>query len=47
MPPSGKRIEQTIAYILTFQDGRIAKEVRIYDFTSLLMQVGVMRAKPA
>ncbi len=47
MPASGKRIEQTIAYILTFRDGRIAKEVRIYDFTSLLMQVGVLRAKPA
>ena len=47
MPASGKRIEQTIAYILTLQDGRIAKEVRIYDFTSLLMQVGVLRAKPA
>jgi predicted ester cyclase len=47
MPPTGKRIEQTIAYILTLRDGRIAKEVRIYDFTSLLMQVGVLRAKPA
>ena len=47
MPASGKRIEQTIAYVLTFSDGRIAKEVRIYDFTSLLMQVGVLRAKPA
>jgi steroid delta-isomerase-like uncharacterized protein len=47
MPPSGKKIERTIAYILTLQDGRIAKEVRIYDFTSMLMQLGVLRAKPA
>jgi steroid delta-isomerase-like uncharacterized protein len=47
MPPSGKRIEQTIAYILTLHDGRIAKDVRIYDFTSMLMQLGVLRAKPA
>lgn len=47
MPASGKRIEQTIAYILTLQDGRIAKEVRIYDFASMLMQMGVLRAKPA
>ena len=47
MPASGKRIEQTIAYVLTLRDGRIAREVRIYDFTSLLMQVGVLRAKPA
>ena len=47
MPASGKRIEQTIAYIMTLRDGRIAKEVRIYDFTSMLMQMGVLRAKPA
>lgn len=47
MPPTGKRIEQTIAYILTLEDGRIAKDVRIYDFTSMLMQLGVLRAKPA
>jgi len=47
MPPSGKRIEQTIAFILTLKDGCIAKDVRIYDFTSMLIQLGVLRAKPA
>lgn len=47
MPPSGKRIERTIAYILTLKNGRIAKETRIYDFTSMLMQLGVLKAKPA
>ena len=47
MPASGKRIQQTITYILTLRDGHIVKEVRIYDFTSLLIQVGVLRAKPA
>lgn len=47
MPPSGKRIEQTIAFILTLKDGRITKDVRIYDFTSMLMQLGVLKAKPA
>ena len=47
MPASGKRIEQTIACIMTLRDGGIAKEVRIYDFTSMLMQMGVLRAKPA
>ena len=47
MPPTGKRIEQTVAYILTLRDGRIARDVRIYDFTSMLMQLGVLRAKPA
>jgi predicted ester cyclase len=45
--PSGKRIEQTVALILTLKDAQITKEVRIYDFTSMLMQLGVLRAKPA
>lgn len=46
MPPSGKRIERTVAFILTLKDGKIVKEVRIYDFTSMLMQLGVLRVKP-
>jgi steroid delta-isomerase-like uncharacterized protein len=46
MPGSGKRIERTIAYFFTFRDGRIAKERRVYDFTSMLMQLGVLKAKP-
>ena len=46
MPGTGKRIERTIAYFLTFRDGLIAKERRVYDFTSMLMQLGVLKAKP-
>ncbi len=46
MPPSGKRIDRTIAFVLTFGDGLITKETRIYDFTSMLMQLGALRAKP-
>lgn len=46
MPASGKRINRTIALILTLRDGLIAKDVRIYDYTSMLMQLGVLRAKP-
>ena len=30
---------------LTLRDGRIAKEMRIYDFTNMLIQLGVLRAK--
>jgi steroid delta-isomerase-like uncharacterized protein len=44
---SGKRIERRVAYILTLRDGRIVKELRMYDFTNMLMQLGVLRAKPA
>lgn len=46
MPGSGKRIERTIAYFFTFRDGLIARERRVYDFTSMLMQLGVLKAKP-
>jgi steroid delta-isomerase-like uncharacterized protein len=47
MPATGKRIERTIAFVLTFNDGLITKEKRIYDFTSMLIQIGALRAKPA
>jgi steroid delta-isomerase-like uncharacterized protein len=47
MPASGKRIERTTAFILTLRDGLITKENRIYDFTSMLIQLGALRAKPA
>jgi hypothetical protein len=29
-----------------FEDGRIARERRIYDFTGLLLQIGALKAKP-
>jgi steroid delta-isomerase-like uncharacterized protein len=45
VPASGKMIEVTIAFVLTFENGRIAKEVRIYDFARMLLQLGVLRAK--
>lgn len=47
MPPSGKQIQRTIAYILTLEGGLISKETRIYDFTAMLIQLGVLKAKPA
>jgi steroid delta-isomerase-like uncharacterized protein len=45
MPPSGKRIDRTIAYVQSIADRRITRETRIYDFTSMLMQLGVLRVK--
>lgn len=47
MPPSGKRIAVTICFVLTLRNGLITKDHRIYDFTSMLMQLGALRAKPA
>ena len=46
MPGSGKQIERNMAYIFTFRGPLVAKERRIYDFTSMLMQLGVLKAKP-
>jgi uncharacterized protein (TIGR02246 family) len=45
--PTGRRIEVAGAFIYRLQDGHIAHERRVLDFTGLLVQVGVLRAKPA
>ncbi|HWI19015.1 MAG TPA: ester cyclase [Vicinamibacterales bacterium] len=47
MPPSGKPIERSIAFFLTLKNGLIEKETRVYDFTSMLMELGVLKVKPA
>lgn len=47
MPATGRRIERTMAYLFTLHDGLITQERRVYDFTSMLMQLGVLKAKPA
>jgi hypothetical protein len=47
MAPTGRRIEVAASFIYRLEDGLIAHERRILDFTGLLVQVGVLRAKPA
>jgi predicted ester cyclase len=47
MPPTGRRIEVAGAFIYRLEKGKIVHERRILDFTGLLVQVGVLRAKPA
>ena len=44
---TGRRLHLTIALLMTLRDGEIIHERRIYDFTGALVQVGVLRAKPA
>jgi len=34
-------------FLMTLQDGRIASMQSLYDFTGLLLQIGVLKAKPA
>jgi uncharacterized protein (TIGR02246 family) len=46
LPAAGRHIEIQIAIALTVKDGLVATERRIYDFTGLLIQTGVLKAKP-
>ncbi len=47
LPASGRRVEALCAFIYTLRDGAIVHERRILDFTGVLIQVGVLKAKPA
>jgi len=47
MPPTGKPFRFVIALFCELKDGKIVHERRIYDFTGLLVQIGVLKAKPA
>ena len=44
---SGKHLEFDCVLSFEFEDGFIVRERRIYDFTGLLIQLGVLRGKPA
>ena len=44
---SGRHLEATCAFIYTLADGSIVQERRVLDFTGVLVQIGVLRAKPA
>jgi len=47
LPASQKPFRLPMVHIYTFGDGSITHERRIYDFTGLLVQIGVLKAKPA
>ncbi len=48
MPGTNRHIEFRIARLLEMNDeGLIVHDRRIYDFTGLLVRLGVLRAKPA
>jgi steroid delta-isomerase-like uncharacterized protein len=46
VPATGKRFRIPIVFLYEFKDRKIVRERRIYDFTGLLMQIGVLKAKP-
>jgi uncharacterized protein (TIGR02246 family) len=45
--PTGRRFEVTGVFIYHLKDGLILHERRILDFTGVLVQIGVLKAKPA
>jgi steroid delta-isomerase-like uncharacterized protein len=47
LPPTNKPFRVPVVVILAVRDGQIWREQRIYDFTGLLLQIGVLKAKPA
>lgn len=46
LPPTGKPFRHTAVFLYELKDRRIVRERRIYDFTGLLVQIGVLKAKP-
>ena len=44
--PSGRRVAFVMACVMTVENGEIAHERRVLDFTGVLVQVGVLKAKP-
>lgn len=47
LPASGRHVKAVCAFIYTIKNNQIVHERRILDFTGVLVQVGVIRAKPA
>jgi steroid delta-isomerase-like uncharacterized protein len=47
LAPSGKTFQVPVVFMMTLREGTIIHERRVYDFTGFLVQVGVLKAKPA
>jgi steroid delta-isomerase-like uncharacterized protein len=47
LPPTGKRFRFTAVFLYELKDRQIVRERRIFDFTGLLVQIGVLKVKPA
>ena len=45
MPPTGRRVEVSGAFVMKFENGRIVSERRLYDFVGMLVQLGVLKTK--
>ena len=46
IPATGRKFVIQGVLIFSFEDGRIIKERRLYDFTGMLVQLGLLKARP-
>jgi steroid delta-isomerase-like uncharacterized protein len=46
LPPTGKGFRVPLVVLCALADHQIVHERRIYDFTGMLIQIGVLKAKP-
>jgi predicted ester cyclase len=46
MPPTGRAVKVPIVFLYELRDGLIVRDRRVYDFTSVLLQIGILKAKP-
>jgi steroid delta-isomerase-like uncharacterized protein len=47
LPPTGRHFQFPGVFVFTVENGEIVREQRIYDFTGMLVQIGVLKVKPA
>ena len=47
LPPSGKSFRVPAVFLYELRENKIVRERRIFDFTGLLVQIGVLKARPA
>jgi steroid delta-isomerase-like uncharacterized protein len=47
LPPSGKHFRVPAVFLYDVRDDKIVRERRIYDFTGMLVQIGLLKARPA
>jgi steroid delta-isomerase-like uncharacterized protein len=46
LAPTGRPFRFPVVFLFECDDDHIARERRVYDFTGLLVQIGVLKAKP-
>jgi steroid delta-isomerase-like uncharacterized protein len=46
LPASGNPFHFQLVFLLKLRDGLIVRDRRVYDFTGLMVQIGMIKAKP-